>query len=449
MNKLLIIKFHVLGLLVFIGLASFGQSSMYQDLQLLLLNDDYDKIIDTTSFGIVRDSSALDLYFFQAVAYREKYQFEKSIKSCKQLLSRDENNKEVLKLLAKNYISLKSEKGALKIYEGLYIQDTNNNSIKVQLAKLYQSAKEYEKAKELYEDLFSMDTTNSYFCKQLGLCLLELRDASALRVLGEAVMLNPMDVRLAIKLANKSNDLRNYFYSLSILDYVIPYNPEVYQLYKVKGYTHFLLKNNDKAAKDFEKVLELGDTTRFTLKYLGYSYFEMQDYEKSYKALHEVFNYDTTDTRVYFHLSIAARKLYKSEESLKHMEKSIKLLLPTKNTMALYYMQAAENYITHGDRCKINSKSKEEKQAYHDAIEYFKLAYDEDSTESYALYQIGVTYDKYLNEKTSALVYYTDYRNTLRQYTQETDDQYITRISFIKNKIQKLREDLHFEDQLD
>lgn len=449
MNKITFIIIHVLGCMFYAGLAAFSQSETNSEIRNLLLQEYYEKVIERTNEKLALDSNLLDLYFYQALAYRENYQFEKSIESCKKGISKGKTEQDITLLLAKNYVALYKYAEALRIYENEYKTDTNNIQVKIQLAKLYQAENQYDKAIMLYANLVSRDSLNSYFYKQLGLCLLEVNDTSALRVLEKAVKLNPNDIALAIKLANKYNDMHYYFKSIAIINFILNYNKESYHLYKVLAYTHFLVKNNDLAAKNFEKVLELGDTTQFTLKYLGYAYYELEDYEKAYQTLESFLNIDTTDTRVYFHLSIAARKLYKTKESIAFMEKSFNLLMPSNKMMTLYYMQAAENYITHGARCKIDGKFNEEKQAYYSAIDNYKLAFSADETNTHALYQIGVTYDNYLNEKIKALAFYNEYSKTLSPYLQESDEQFATRIAFIKDRIQKIREDLHFDDELD
>jgi len=449
MNKITYLIIHVLGCMFYAGLAAFSQSESPHEIQDFLVKEDYEKVIQLTNEKLALDSNLLDLYFYQALVYRENYQFEKSIESCKKGMSKGNVSQDITLLLAKNYVSLYMNAEALDIYESIYKTDTNNVQLKVQLAKLYQTENQYNKAIILYNELLNQDSLNSYFCKQLGLCLLEIKDSSALQVLEKAVKLNPKDLALAIKLANKYNNLIYYSRAIAILNFVLPFNSENYQLYKVLAYTHFLLKNNELAARNFEKVLELGDTTQFTLKYLGYAYYELEDYDKTYQTLESALNIDSTDTRIYFHLSIAARKLYKTQESIVFMEKSYKLLMPSNNIMTLYYMQAAENFIAHGARCKIAEKFNAEKLAYYSAIDNYKLAYSADETNTHALYQIGVTYDNYLNEKIKALAFYTDYSKTLSPYLQETDEQFATRIEFIKNRIQKIREDLHFEDELD
>lgn len=435
--------------IIFSGLTLTCQPASNEEIQTLFLSEKYSQVIEYAHKKLKDDFSNHVIQYYLALAYRENYQFEKSIKTCTEILKHNATNKETQKLLAKNYLSLNLYDEAYKIYFDLSRKDTSSIQIKIQLAKLSQKLDKNDLAIDLYKELIAYDSLNSYFYKQLGLCYLKLNDTSALRILEQAVQLNPGDLSLAIKLANKYNDKKYYFNALAVLDFVTPYNKDKFQLYKAKAYTLFLIKENKRAAKNFNKVLQLGDTTRFTLKYLGYAYFEMGNYEDAYKTLKEVFKYDTTDTRVYFHLSIAARKLYKIDESVLFMKKSFKYLLPNKRTMALYYNQAAENYITYGARMKIKGDFESERQSYYSAIQNFEFAFQADSIDKRSLYLIATTYDNYLNERTKALAYYLEYKKTLKRYPEETDQQYTLRTQHTLSRIQKIREELHFEGTLD
>ena len=94
--------------LIFLGLlcnASFAQENRYADIEALMLKNEYDEVISQVNTHLADENNAQLLYFL-SMAYRENYQFERSLKVCKEAIEEYGELEEFKKIEARNYVSL-------------------------------------------------------------------------------------------------------------------------------------------------------------------------------------------------------------------------------------------------------------------------------------------------------------------------------------------------------
>ena len=89
---------------------------------------------------------------------------------------------------------------------------------------------------------------------------------------------------------------------------------------------------------------------------------------------------------------------------------------------------------------------------YREALENYKLAYSFDPSEYTVLYSTASIYDHYINDKKMALKYYQQFleRCDFEPSAENMEDKKYVSISKVAYmRVLKIREDLHFEGELD
>ena len=429
---------------------AFSQVLPVDSIRKYYLLSDYQEIINIYNDFKSDSNFTNQHYYYAALAFKENYQFKNGLEAINYALRIDSLNIKFLKVKAKLFFVQNDFNNSLSIYENIFKNDTNNLSVMVNMAKLYQLNKQYYKAIDFYSLLIKTDSLNAYYNKQLGMCLINTKNLfEAIYFLEKSIESNPKDIGVVSKMVNICNELKYYDKALNVINLAINNNQNSKGLLKLRGYTYYLQKNYKLALKDFEQVNKLQDTSLFSLKYLALSCYNTDNFEMAYSYFKKVIVIDPNNSSFYFYLSITARKIYKTQESINYIDKSLELLYPSNKTLSSYYRQMAENYITHGARKKIKEKYVEEKESYQLAADYYLKSYIIDTLNPFGLLQTATTYDSYLQEKSKALAYYYSYKDKLSIRDEESEAQYQRRLEYLNNRISRIREELHFESSLE
>ena len=178
----------------------------------------------------------------------------------------------------------------------------------------------------------------------------------------------------------------------------------------------------------------MGDTSFFSLKYRGLSYFEKKDFEKAINDLRLTREVNKNDEEVCFFLGSALGRTGKNSEGLRFLSEAIDILSPSPNIMSDIFSEMANIYL--------NLKK------YESSLDYLKLAYKSNATPLLS-FKMGQLYDYHLNNKKLAINCYDGYLTMVNEPDSIVKDKSFTLDSTIirnaEERIIILKEEQFFE----
>jgi tetratricopeptide (TPR) repeat protein len=195
---------------------------------------------------------------------------------------------------------------AIEINNKITILDPGNRYFSLQLANLYYSDKDYRDAIQVLLPLYHTDSSSFYLVKQLVNCYDELKlSDSAIFFYRQALKITPYDPIVTGKLANlliRENKVNTAYYLTALY---LKRNPGNIPILKQNTYCNYLILDFQASAKQFRECLKLGDSSEFTKKYLGLSYYKQEKYDTAIPFFRSAFRSDTTDAEVCFYYGVS------------------------------------------------------------------------------------------------------------------------------------------------
>lgn len=386
--------FLVLGLLVHIHASSQG-NNLIKELELKILKGQNDSAIIIADEILDADSLSWIASFYKGKAMYSKYKYFDALHLLKRANELDTANQTIENALAETYDAIGNDEAAIQIYYDQYLRDTTKIEPIVRLANIFRKTKEYGSAIHYYQKASSIDPENFYYYKQQGFCISKINmPAPAIFAYQTAIGLNPYDAKMYRQLANLQNSERYFADAISTCNNGLSKYPFDQQLMKLKAYAYYLNRDFDSSIVLFNKILELGDTSFFNLKYLGLAHFEKKEFVNAIKKLELAYEYNDEDAETCFFLGSAFSRSNQNKDGIDYLNKSLKLLSPPPSELSNVYSEMAYTYL--------NQKK------YSKSLEYLKLAYKNESKPILS-FKMAQLYDYYLDNKKLAIDYYEGY----------------------------------------
>jgi tetratricopeptide (TPR) repeat protein len=433
MKKLIIL----LGLLVSSNVFSQNQE-LIQNLELKVLKTQYDSAIVIANQILENDSSNWMVYYYSGKSYQAKYKFFEALKQYEKANELDSANSVIENALAGIYDFIGKDESAIQIYYSQYLRDTTKIEPIVNLANTFRKSREYGSAIHYYRKASEIDFENFYYHKQQAYCISKINmPLPAIYAYQIALMFNPYDLGVYQQLANLQNSEKYFIDAIKTCNDGLKNYPFNNQLMKIKAYAQYLSKDFDSSIVGFSRLLELGDTTYFNLKYLGFSYFEKKMYVNSIAYIEKAREFDDTDAEVCFFLGSAFGRSNSGKEGILYLYESLGIISPSPIQLSNIYSELA--YIF-----RIQEK-------YELALDNLKLAYKSNASPILS-FKMGQLYDYYLDNNKMALDCYEAYltmsnvSDTLSGGNKINSFKADTRVvENAKERIRILNEDMFFE----
>ncbi|HEC42494.1 MAG TPA: tetratricopeptide repeat protein [Bacteroides sp.] len=426
-------------LCLLIGLWSAEAQDVVHSIKMLLLEDRFEEVILVTDTIAVADSIQDEIFYFRGRAYQALLSYDRAYHYYYFAAALDSNSISYRVAVGQMLAKLGRSREAIEVYEGLRADSLAGTQQLAELASLYSLRKDYKSSLEIYHHLLSYDSLNYFFLKQAGNCYEDLNQAdSALNFFKSAFELNPADVYLTHHITNiylKKQDLENAIYSMQ-KGFV--YDTNNIDLLKLRGYIWLLTSQFEMAVWDLEKARAQDSNSVFIMKYLGLSYHEVKAFDEARETLRRAFLLDSTDAEIAFFLASSLRWSKHEEESIIYFNKSIELQQPDPDDLKKVYLQLAELY-------KVLHR-------FDEALESYDPAQVCDPEDNVIWFKIGQVYDHNLNQKKVAIEYYEKYLDkgpTGQQLFNTAEGKSSSLEQQVKERIDKLKEDLFFENQLE
>jgi tetratricopeptide (TPR) repeat protein len=374
---------------IIISTYAYSQRSI-QDLELLIINSQYDSAIIVANQISERDSVNWQVYYYLGKSYQAKYKYFDAIKALEKANSLDSANVVIENVLAGTLDAIGKDEDAINIYYDQYLRDTTIIDPIVNLANIFRKMREYGSAVHYYRKACIIEPGNFYYHKQLAYCIskMNMPATPAIYAYETAIRLNPYDLNMYQQLANLYNSESYFMDAINTCNKGLKNYTNDNQLLKIKAYAYYLNKEFDSSLVVFNKLLEFGDTSFFNLKYRGLVHFEKKQFVNAINSLEMALDFDKNDAEVCFYLGSAFGRSGNSEEGINYFNRTIKLLSPLPKELYDIYTEMANICRQEGE--------------YELSLKYLKLAYKNKAIPILS-FKMAQLYDYYLNNKKMAI----------------------------------------------
>lgn len=434
------IKKYIFSILICFPTLVFSQNrDLQKQLEISVLRGDYDTSIVIAKSLLESDTTNWETYFYLGKSYQSKYKYFDAIKYFEKADKLDTSNTVIENALAASYDYIGKDEDAINIYYNQYLRDTLALDPIVNLANIFRKKKEFGSAIYYYQKANAIDPTNFYYFKQLAYCYDKINVVDgAIFSYQIAIQLNPYDLSMYVQLANLLNTQRDFTSAIDICNNGLNNFKDNSQLLKLRSYAYYLGRNFDSSITGFNKLLELGDSSFFNLKFQGLAFFEKKEFEKTIHNLSLAKENDNKDPETFFYLGSAMGRSGNYKDGMFNLNKSLSLLEPSPKEVSNIFSEMAFIF--------------QEEKKYELALEHLKAAYKYNS-DPLLSFKMAQLYDV-LGNKKLAINYYDGFLIMVNppepdEIKIETDlppttDQAM--IDHAKTRIRILKEELFFEE---
>lgn len=431
-------KYFIVSILSLISCSTFSQQLSQEDsISLLLLNQQYEEAIYQCNAILHEDNTANWVWAPMGQAKLKLMRYKQALSNFKESEKYYPDNQVVKYAKAQAYSKLGDHAKASTIYQSIFENDSTQILARIELAKSYYSGQKYRMAIPVYLGLLEEDPGNYAFNKELGMAYQNIDSLKkAIWYMHLATNINNRDQGLIAKLTTLLNKEGDYAQALNVVKLGRMHDSTSTPLISLEGYCYYLLQNYKPAIDLFSLARSYGDSSVFTAKYLGISLIYNKEEKSAIPIMDKVFQADSTSNNCYY-LGMAHHGIEQYDTALQYFRLTQELMEPTPTVVASVYKYIAGSLYFLGK--------------YQKALDNYLLAYKFDPSEYTVLYNIGSVYDHYLNQKKKALGYYEKFlAKSGFEFSEEgmiaQDHVSISLVAY--QRVQKIREDLHFEGEL-
>lgn len=400
----------------------------------------YTETIELANNKQASDSVNFTTWYYKGLAEQALYKYSDAVVSFEKAASLTQNKTAVLFLLGNALESSGDDVKAIETYKELIAVDSMYIPAKARLAHVYKSQKEYLPAIEMFSSLVKLDSSNSYFYKQLAFCCNKFGfNEPVISYYEKAIALNPNDLESGRLLINEFINQKYYEDAIRLVDSFLIRFPNNIDLLKQQAYISAIGGNYLDAVRQFQKVVELGDSSLFTSKYYGQSLYNNGQYDKAIFWLNRYIKTNEDDTKNHYILGMAYQKDYQYTKSLEHFHTAMGQVFD-KQLIARVFIETGNTYSSYGDYLGFRDNTGlQAPSMYKLAIENYLLAIDLTPTDFNINKILGKLYEEKLKDQQVALYYFEKYYKELD--TSKIDE---WELSWIQQKITALKEEIHF-----
>lgn len=417
----------VLLLLLSPGISRAQEREQADQLKTLMESCQFNQAISLAELYLSSDSTRTDLLLLKGQALVAGYQYTEAIETLRKALKYDSTNIKVLNELVDAYRLAGDPGNAIATCTKIVGMVPDNRYFRMQLASLYYSEEDYQPAAAVLRQLYTADSSSYFVARQMGNCYNELKLAdSARRFYRRALRITPFDPYVTGKLVNlliREDDLAMALYWAQLyLSHDSTYIP----ILKQSGYCYYLLIDFKSSAMQLRKCAELGDSSKFTMKYLGLSYYKQEKYDTAAPFFRRAFTADTTDAEVCFYLGVSEYRSLAVDTGLVYLTRTLKLLMPPGKFLSTLYMELAD----------VNTSTGRSDTA----IVFLLKALEANPENNTIRFKIAYQYDFHLRRPYDGLPYYREFlkNDVPGNSTAEKLPQQVSYSDYAKNRIREI-----------
>lgn len=234
---------------------------------------------------------------------------------------------EVYENIAKSYKALGNFDESLSYYNKASDAHPDNVFLKFDYAKLLYSLKKYEASSKFYNELVATDSLNPNYHYELGLTMEALKDSTAINQFRTAFELDNTHQKAIYKIARDLLIDRKHEESLKYIEIGLDSYANNVELISLKAQNLYWKQDYREAAKSFEKLIELGESSQFIHESLSFCYAQHYEYKKAIEQGLLALEYDPKNFKNLF----IQGQLYQGLEDFPKAEEYMTLALEIKD----------------------------------------------------------------------------------------------------------------------
>ncbi|MEZ5069957.1 MAG: tetratricopeptide repeat protein [Bacteroidales bacterium] len=340
------------------------------------------------------------------------------------------------RMLASRYFDAGETVKARSLYETMAAGDSSDITAWMRLGELDNFSQDYPRAMNRLHQVLATDSLHLGALLLLGDILERLEQSSARTYYERAWRHYPGNQKVGYALGNLYIQQKEPVKSIPVCERILAVDSTSIRFRKLLGYAFY--KSNDPAGAvlQFNIANDLGDSTKFTYKFLGIGHYLLSNFSEAVRSLEKAAERDSTDAEVHFFLGSSLATTTRKREAMEHLETSVRLMQPDPGVLARIYSEE-------GNLLRLEMK-------YEEAYERYRLARDSNPADPTALYFMASILDNSLHRSKEALVDYRAFLDALDNLPAENlDSQSLTLRGIVEERIVSLREELFFTGELD
>ncbi|OUR94789.1 hypothetical protein A9Q87_02975 [Flavobacteriales bacterium 34_180_T64] len=236
------------------------------------------------------------------------------------------NQAVVLEKIAKAFIALGNYDAALLHFKESIKANPNNGLLKYEYAKLLARTKHYKEASLLFEDLVYKDYNNPNYHYELGVVLAHLKDSSAVNRFRTAFNLDSTHQKAIYKIAKYNLVKRKHEIVETYVNIGLKTYERNIELINIKALNYYYMHDYLNAAKWFEKLIELGESSEFIHEKLSLCFEREYEYEKALIHRKKVLKFNPMDATSMYVIGTYYQKLEDYVNAEKYINQALLLL---------------------------------------------------------------------------------------------------------------------------
>lgn len=393
-----------------------------QPIDELILNKRFDKALHRIEAALQEEASG-DLYFKQALVYKELSKPLLAAKSLEKALLYEPKNSNYLAELGENYSVLGNLYQSVECFRQASMFAPENIGLKARLGRAYLSIDDFKRAFTTFASVRQVDSTNVYFNKQFAFAAFKTEQQNlSIRIYEQVIAENPGDFSSHLNLLaiyKKQKDAANVLKTGMRALGIFPENGTI-SIRLADALCE--LKDYENACPYYEIYLKQNEANFDILKNYGISLYFFKKEEQAIKVLEACHKMSSEDQFVDFYLALAYKKLANYPKSIEYLNEAISMSVP--DYLSEMYHHLGQIYGANRD--------------FEKSIEALKKAYEADAGNPEILFEIATTYEEFNFNKTLALNYYSTYLKTAGEKAKNAN--------YALDRLQKIKEELFFEE---
>jgi tetratricopeptide (TPR) repeat protein len=378
------------------GISGAQKQESAEQVKYLMESCQFSQAVTLAELFLSKDSARADLLLLKGQALAAGFQYREAVAAFRKALLYDSTNIKVLNELVQVYRQSGDPENAIVTNLKIIGLVPENRFFRLQLANIYYAEEDYINAVRVYVPLYRADSSSFFISKQLGNCYNELKQSdSAIYFYRHALKIIPFDPFVTGKLVNlflREDEVSMALYWTQIY---LARDSTFVPILKQSGYCNYLLIDFKSAAKQFNECVRLGDSSKFTMKYLGLSYYKQEKYDTAALFFRSGFLSDTTDSEVCFYYGVSESRSLNVDTGLVYLERTLRLLTPPGQFLSTLYVELASAYTGSG--------------MPDTAIVILQKALASNPGNNNLRFKIAYQYDFYLRKPYDALPYYREF----------------------------------------
>lgn len=329
------------------------------------------------------------------------------------------NQDEIYQNIAKAFLALGNYDEALLNYENSLQVNPKDALTLFDYGKLLARVKKYKEALEVFYQLINIDYKNPNYHYESGLVLQQLGDSTDQNRFRNVYDLDNTHQKAIFQIAKFHLIKRQH----NIVDKYVDIGLNSYknnkELISLKAQNFYWKEDYENAAKWFEKLIELNESSQFIHEKLSFCYDRMYEPKKAIEHQLLAVKYDPKDASNLFILGQLFQHAYDYENAEKYYVNALTIL---DTPLDAEYVKLATVY-------NLQGKEKE-------AIDAFKRAIDENPNNQSAQFFLVLTLDKYYKDIDARIKLYENYKEKFPESPFK---------AFADRKLTELKEEKHMK----